>query len=220
MSSSEFTPPPVDWKAHVAKLQESIGDDTEFVIPEFLYGEAFIGDTNEMAHPTVLIGHVQGAVGMALANAFANPQRGHTPMLAVRSPNLATPIATLVVNEVTIGNLDQAVLVGGPLQRAAADAVTHCAKAGFFGEESNFNDLAIIFQGFIHPSAKDVHKIYAWNYWAMVECIVRALTYEPSLDAAANDEVPHPYCSCETAKFPEDLEPLTYETPSKTSEQQ
>ena len=212
-----FEAPVVNWKAHlelVSKHAENIGGSIDWLSTVY-FGEAFIGEGNEMAHPTVLIGPMNGPVGHAACFAFANPQRSHTPMMAVVRPNVRAPIFTVVVNEVSMQKLDQAVLLGGPMQRALADVVRHCCHYGVLPRSvSTRQSIAIVFQGFIHPAATDVHKIYAWNYWAGVECIVRAITRTPSLETIEADTGEHPYSVCPMAKLPEGLKPLDLESKS------
>ncbi len=212
--SPAFQRPTVDWKAHITTVRDhiaAIGNTIDYT--QVRYGESFLGNGAEveMAHPTVLIGPINGPVGQAACIAFANPQRGHTPMMALHQPNLRAGILTVVVNEVSIAGVAMAVHVGGALQRAAADAVLHCMQAGILPKDpSKARALAIVFQGFVHWEAKDTEKIYWWNYVAMVECIVRAFSWSPSYEEIVKLRAKHPYCDIETAEFPKDVEALSF----------
>ncbi len=53
-------------------------------------GEALVGDGKEIAHIDLMIGSKDGPVGTAFANALATQSAGHTNLLAVLEPNVAS----------------------------------------------------------------------------------------------------------------------------------
>jgi 5,6,7,8-tetrahydromethanopterin hydro-lyase len=65
-------------------------------------GEALVGEGNEVAHIDLLIGTKSGPVGHAFASALAHQTAGHSNLLAVLTPNLATKPATVLITKVTI----------------------------------------------------------------------------------------------------------------------
>src|SRR5205085_8773899 len=73
-------------------------------------GEALSGEGNEIAHIDLMIGTKTGPVGTAFAVALANQSAGHSNLLAVLTPNLIAKPATVLITQVTIKGMDQAVL--------------------------------------------------------------------------------------------------------------
>ncbi len=55
----------------------------------YLIGEALIGDGAEVAHIDLLMGDKEGPIGTAFAHAVSQLSAGHTPLLAVDSPQPA-----------------------------------------------------------------------------------------------------------------------------------
>lgn len=158
-----------------------------------LIGEALVGKEPEIAHIDLIIGDKEGPVGIAFTNSLANLSAGHTPLLAVIRPNLIPKPATLIVPKVTIKDLDQASKIFGPAQVAVAKAVADSVEEGIIPEDQ-VEDLVIICSVFLHPSAKDLEKIYHYNYGATKLAIKRAMTNYPPLDKIMyeKDRAVHP----------------------------
>jgi 5,6,7,8-tetrahydromethanopterin hydro-lyase len=157
-------------------------------------GEALSGEGNEIAHIDLLIGHKNGPVGVAFANALANQSRGHSNLLAVLTPNLLCKPATVLITKVTIQGATQAVQMFGPAQAAVAKAVTDCVASGVI-PKSEADNLVIVCGVFIHWEAKDDNKIYQYNYDATKLAIERAMKNEPKIDQilAEKDKAKHPF---------------------------
>ena len=145
----------------------------------FHVGEALVGEGNEVAHIDLLIGDKSGPVGIAFANALASQSAGHSNLLAVLEPNLAVKPATVMITKVTIKGARQAVQMFGPAQRAVADAVADCVKAGTIPADQG-DKLCIVCGVFIHWEAADDQKIYQYNYEATKLSIERAMGDSPS----------------------------------------
>lgn len=158
-----------------------------------LVGEALVGEGNEVAHIDLLMGERGGAVDQAFAMALANPQEGHTPLLAVIQPNLLAKPCTLMVNKVTIKNARQAGLVFGPAQAAVAKAVVDSVHEGIIHKDKA-DEWFLIVSTFIEWDAKDKDKIYENNYEATKLAIRRALAEEPRIDEVLSKrEAKHPF---------------------------
>src|SRR5487761_2586536 len=112
-------------------------------------GEALAGEGNEIAHIDLLIGSKDGPVGNAFANALARQSEGHSNLLAVLAPNLATKPATVMITKVTIKGMKQAVQMFGPAQYAVAKAVADCLAEGTI-PLAIADDIVIICGVFIH----------------------------------------------------------------------
>jgi 5,6,7,8-tetrahydromethanopterin hydro-lyase len=156
-------------------------------------GEGLVGDGNEIAHIDLLIGSKDGPVGHAFANALARQSEGHTNLLAVITPNLAVKPATVMVTNVTIKGMKQAVQMFGPAQAAVAKAVADQVAAGII-PKNKAEDLVIVCGVFIHPAAADDKKIYQYNYEATKLAIASAMAGKPTADEMiAGKEQVHPF---------------------------
>ena len=156
-------------------------------------GEALVGEGNEVAHIDLLIGSIDGPVGVAFANALARQTQGHSNLLAVLTPNLIAKPATVLITKVTIKGATQAVQMFGPAQYAVAKAVADCVAEGIIPKDQA--DQLVIVCVFIHWDAKDNAKIRQYNYEATKLAIRRAMKQEPKIDEVLSkkDSVKHPF---------------------------
>jgi 4-hydroxy-tetrahydrodipicolinate synthase len=157
-------------------------------------GEALAGQGAEVAHIDVLIGPKDGPVGEAFAKAKATPTPGHEPLLAILEPNLAIKPTTLIVPTVTITGMRQASMVFGPAQTAVAKAVVDSVADGTIPKEKA-EDLIIIANVFVHPTAIDRQRVYINNYKAMRHAIRKTMEARPSMDELVEnkDRSKHPF---------------------------
>jgi 4-hydroxy-tetrahydrodipicolinate synthase len=144
-------------------------------------GEALAGQGAEVAHIDLMIGRKGGPLGEAFAKAKATPTVGHEPLLAILEPNLAVKPVTLIVPTVTITSMRQASMVYGPAQTAVAKAVVDSVADGTIPKEAA-DDLIIIANVFVHPTAVDRQRVYINNYKAMRHAIRKTIEGRPSLD--------------------------------------
>ncbi len=165
-------------------------------------GEALIGDGPELAHIDLVIGDKSSAVGTAFATNMANMSVGHTPLLSVIRPNLLTKPATLIIPKVTVQNLDDASKIFGPAQTAVGRAVADAVEEGIINKD-DVEDLLIMVNVFIDPSAKDYRKIYQYNYGATKLALKRAIEKYPSVDKvlAEKDRGTHPIMGFKAMKL-------------------
>ena len=165
-------------------------------------GEALIGTGNEVAHVDLLVGSKKGPVGQAFANALSQLSAGHTPLLAVLRPNLITKPPVVLVPKVTVKDLHQAELIFGPAQAAVAKAVADAVEEGVIPRDMA-EDLVIIASVFIHPKAKNVHKIYYYNYGATKLALKRAMRMFPDVDKVLyeKDRSVHPFVGRKMTKL-------------------
>ncbi|RLI86209.1 MAG: formaldehyde-activating enzyme [Archaeoglobales archaeon] len=165
-------------------------------------GEALIGEGYEVAHVDLLIGDKKGPVGQAFANALSQLSAGHTPLLAVIRPNLITKPPAIIVPKVTVKDLEQAELVFGPAQAAVAKAIADAVEEGVIPKEIA-EDLVVIVSVFIHPKAKNKHKIYYYNYGATKLALRRALKGFPDVEKVLyeKDRSAHPFVGRKLTKL-------------------
>jgi len=157
-------------------------------------GEALAGQGAEVAHIDLLIGSKDGPVAEAFAKAKATPSAGHEPLLAILEPNVAVKPETLIVPTVTITSMRQASMVYGPAQTAVAKAVVDSVADGTIPKAA-IEQLLIIANVFVHPTAIDRQRVYINNYKAMRHGIRKAIEGRPNIDELLEnkDRSKHPF---------------------------
>jgi formaldehyde-activating enzyme len=157
-------------------------------------GEALAGQGAEVAHIDLLIGKKDGPLSDAFAKAKATPTPGHESLLAILEPNLAVKPVTLIVPTVTITSMRQASMVYGPAQTAVAKAVVDSVADGTIPKEA-VEELIIIANVFVHPTAVDRQRVYINNYKAMRHAIRKTVEGRPTIDELIEnkDRSKHPF---------------------------
>jgi 5,6,7,8-tetrahydromethanopterin hydro-lyase len=141
-----------------------------------------------------MIGKKNGPLGGAFAKAKATPATGHEALLALLEPNLSVKPVTLIVPTVTITSMRQASMVYGPAQTAVAKAVVDSVADGTIPKEAA-DDLIIITNVFVHPTAVDRQRVYINNYKAMRHAIRKTMEGRPTMDELIEnkDRSKHPF---------------------------
>ncbi|HVP92177.1 MAG TPA: formaldehyde-activating enzyme, partial [Acidobacteriota bacterium] len=194
----KITPKPITFEITEKPITERFMaiDVTPEVIKDFKLrvGEALAGQGAEVAHIDLLIGKKDGPLGEAFAKAKAAPTPGHEPLLAILEPNLAVKPSTLIVPTVTITGMRQASMVFGPAQTAVAKAVVDSVADGTIPKEAA-EELIIIANVFVHPTAVDRQRVYINNYKAMRHGIRKTIEGRPDTDEliANKDRSKHPF---------------------------
>ncbi len=157
-------------------------------------GEALAGDGAEVAHIDLMIGKKEGPLGEAYARAKANPTPGHEPLVAILEPNVLVKPVTLMVPTVTIKNMRQASMVYGPAQAGVAKAVADSLADGSIPKDLA-EELIVIANVFVHPSAIDRQRVYINNYKTMRHALRKAIEGRPSADEVIEnkDRSKHPF---------------------------
>ncbi|MDH5780528.1 MAG: 4-hydroxy-tetrahydrodipicolinate synthase [Candidatus Bathyarchaeota archaeon] len=180
----KITPKPIKFEIEEKILEERFTaiEVTPKIIRDFhlRVGEALAGKGAEVAHIDLMIGKKTGPLGEAYAKAKAAPTPGHEPLIAILEPNLTVKPVTLIVPTVTIKNMRQASMVYGPAQAAVAKAVADSLADGIIPKGA-VEDLIIIANVFVHPTAVDRQRIYINNYKAMRHAIRRAMEGRPTV---------------------------------------
>lgn len=157
-------------------------------------GEALAGKGAEVAHIDLLLGQKDGPLGEAFAKAKAAPTPGHEPLVAILEPNLTAKPITLIVPTVRITSMRQASMIYGPAQTAVAKAVIDSVAEGTIPKETA-EELIIIANVFVHPTAVDRQRVYINNYKAMRHAIRKAVDGRPTIDELIEnkDRSKHPF---------------------------
>jgi len=135
-----------------------------------------------------------GPLGEAFARAKATPSAGHEPLVAILEPNLAVKPTTMIIPTVTIKSMRQASMVYGPAQTAVAKAVIDSVGDGTL-PKNTVDDLIIIANVFVHPSAVDRKRVYINNYKATRHAIRKAIEGRPTVEELLenSERAKHPF---------------------------
>jgi formaldehyde-activating enzyme len=194
----KITPKPIKFEITEKPIEERFMaiNITPEIIRDFKLrvGEALAGYGTEVAHIDLIIGRNDGPVAEAFAKAKAAPTPGHEPLLAILEPNLTVKPVTLIVPTVTITSMRQASMVYGPAQTAVAKAVIDSVADGTIPKEA-VEDLIIIANVFVHPTAVDRQRVYINNYKAMRHAIRKAIEGRPNIEELIEnkDRAKHPF---------------------------
>jgi formaldehyde-activating enzyme len=194
----KIEPKPITFEVEEKPIEQRFMavDLTPDVIRDFnlRVGEALAGQGAEVAHIDLLIGKKEGPVGEAFAKAKAVPTAGHEPLFAILEPNLTVKPTTLIVPTVTITGMRQASMVYGPAQTAVAKAVVDSVADGTIPKDA-VEDLIIIANVFVHPTAVDRQRVYINNYKAMRHAIRKTVEGRPDIDELIEnkDRSKHPF---------------------------
>ena len=152
-------------------------------------GEGFAGPPFfELAHIDLLLGRRGGPVDKAIAQALAVAHPGHEVRLIHESPR------TLLVPTVTIRSDKQAAHIYEHATRGVQRAIQASIDDGFLPKEA-LDELVIIANVFVHPSAANRTRIELNNYKAMRAAIRKAIESRPTLDEllAERHSARHPF---------------------------
>jgi 4-hydroxy-tetrahydrodipicolinate synthase len=194
----KIEPKPITFEIEEKRIEERFRaiDVTPEIISDFhlKIGEALTGQGAEVAHIDLMIGTTKGPLGEAFAKSKATPTAGHEPLQAILEPNLSVKPATLIVPTVTITGMRQASMVYGPAQTAVAKAVVDSVADGTIPKEA-VDDLIIIANVFVHPTAVDRQRVYINNYKAMRHAIRKAIEGRPTIGELIEnkDRSKHPF---------------------------
>lgn len=170
-------------------------DVTPKVIEQFSLrtGEALVDPaSNEVAHIDLLIGRIDGPVGYAYANALANPSKEREALQVILEPNMAVKPPTILVPTVPVKGMRDASMVYGPAQEGIAKAVTQSVADGILPKT---DELAMIANVFVHPSASRRRRVYINNLKAMRHAIRKAMEGRPTPKETLEhkDNARHPF---------------------------
>ncbi len=157
-------------------------------------GESLVGNRVELAHIDLLIGSKDGPVGDAYARALTHPAKGREGLQVILEPNMQVKPATIMIPTVKVTSLRHASLTYGPAQAAVAKAIMKCVEDGILPKEAA-DDILIIVNVFVHPSASARKRVFINNYKATRNAIRKAMeglpTVEDGIENAENAR--HPF---------------------------
>ena len=164
-------------------------------------GEALVagGPPGTAAEPEVVIGELDGPVGVALATLTGDQVKGHTRVFALLNTDIQVRPVTLMVSKVTVKDPRYTNILMGTVQAAIANGVLDAVRAGDIPKEKA-NDLGIIVSVWLAPTVikddKLDHKIlFDIHRKAMAKAINKAMNHQPSIDwlLEHQEEIRHKY---------------------------
>lgn len=164
-------------------------------------GEALIADGPPLtaAEPEVVIGELDGPVGIAFANLMGDQVKGHSRVLALMNTDVQVRPATIMVSKVTVKNTAYTNILMGTVQGAIANGVLDAVRKGIIPKEKA-NDLGIIVSVWLNPGITTVENLdhealFDVHRRATTRAIEKAMNHEPSIDYLLEnqDKLVHKY---------------------------
>lgn len=153
-------------------------------------GEALVeGDLGYLcAEPEIVIGELNGPVGIALANLIGDQVKGHTKVYAILNSDVQVRPATVMVSKVTVSDSRYTNILMGTVQAAIAHGVLDAVREGIIPKKKA-DDLGIIYSVWLDPGILDIpadkvdHKaLFAIHREATTKVIRKAMNGEPTID--------------------------------------
>lgn len=150
-------------------------------------GEALVEDEPSWsaAEPEVVIGELDGPVGIALANLMGSQVKGHSKVFAILNCDVQVRPATLMVSKVTVNNEKYTNILMGTVQAAIANGVLDAVRAGDIPKEKVY-DLGIIVSVWLDPMVVteeiDHEILFRTHRESISRAIGKAMRNEPSID--------------------------------------
>lgn len=164
-------------------------------------GEALVagGPPGTAAEPEVVIGELDGPVGIAMATLTGDQVKGHSRVFALLNTDIMVRPATLCVSKVTVDDPKYTSILMGTVQFAIANGVLDAVREGILPKD-RVNDLGIICSVWLAPTIVDIadldHKVlFDIHRKGMTQAIRKAMTNEPSIDwlLENQDKIVHKY---------------------------
>ena len=151
-------------------------------------GEALVEGPRDClcAEPEIIIGELDGPVGIALATLLGDQAKGHTKVFAILGSDVQVKPATLMVSKVTVKDSRYTNILMGTVQAAIAHGVLDAVRSGDI-PKGKVNDLGIIYSVWLDPSVTEEedldHKaLFDIHREATVKVIHKAMRGEPTID--------------------------------------
>ena len=167
----------------------------------FCVGESLVagGPPGTAAEPEVVIGELDGPVGVAFANQLGDQNSGHSKVLAIMNTDIMVKPATIMVSKVTVKSSKYTNILMGTVQGAIANGVLDCVRSGIIPKD-DVEKLGIIISVWLNPMVADDdnldHKtLFNIHRKATEQAITKAIKSEPTIDwlLENQDKIIHKY---------------------------
>ncbi len=164
-------------------------------------GEALVegGPDYCAAEPEVVIGELDGPVGIAIANQMAGQVQGHTKVFAILNCDVQVRPVTVMVSKVTVTSTKYTNILMGTVQAAIAHGVLDAVRVGDI-PKAKADDLGIIVSVWLDPSVikeetVDHEQLFNNHRAAIAKALGKAMSNEPGIDwlLKNQDKVQHFY---------------------------
>lgn len=164
-------------------------------------GEALVegGPDYCAAEPEVVIGELDGPVGIAIANQMAGQVQGHTKVFAILNCDVQVKPVTVMVSKVTVNSTKYTNILMGTVQAAIAHGVLDAVRAGDI-PKAKADELGIIVSVWLDPSVikeatVDHEQLFKNHRAAIAKALSKAMSNEPNIDwlLKNQDKVQHFY---------------------------
>jgi 5,6,7,8-tetrahydromethanopterin hydro-lyase len=157
-------------------------------------GEGFASpSTVNIAHIDVLLGLKSGPVGKTITETLESPRLGHEPQIVKFDGTEVKPL-TLLVPTVTVRTHKHANFTYDYAMKGVAKAVIDSVDDGIIPKDLS-DDITIIANVFVHPTACNLKRVTINNYKAMRYAIRKALESRPTVAELLErkDSARHPF---------------------------
>ena len=151
-------------------------------------GEALVegGPDCLCAEPEVVIGELDGPVGISIANMIGNQVQGHSKVNAILNCDVQVRPTTVMVSKVTVTSSAYTNILMGTVQAAIANGVLDAVRAGDI-PKSKADDLGIIVSVWLDPAVLKEEKIdhqqlFENHRLAVAKALKKAMNNEPGID--------------------------------------
>ncbi len=165
-------------------------------------GEALVrGEKHRLsaAEPELMIGDLNGPVGVAFATLLGGQVEGHTRVLALLNGDVAVKPATLMVSKVTVKKSKYTNILMGSVQAGIANGVLDAVRDGTIPREE-VDKIGIIATVWLYPEVVeatdlDYQDMFNTHRKSMYAAIRKAMKGEPTIDwlLANQDSIVHSY---------------------------
>lgn len=165
----------------------------------FRTGEALVEAEQpwSAAEPEVIIGALDGPVGIAMATLLGDQAKGHSKVFAILNSDVQVKPATLMVSKVTVTKNKYTNILMGTVQAAIAHGVLDAVRAGDIPKEQA-DQLGIIVSVWLDPEVLkaedyDPRVLFETHRAATAKALGKAMRGEPTIDwlLENQDQVPH-----------------------------
>ena len=153
-------------------------------------GEALVeGELDYLcAEPEIVLGELDGPVGVAMATLLGDQVKGHTKVFAILNSDVQVKPATLMVSKVTVSDSRYTNILMGTVQAAIANGVLDAVRAGDIPKKKA-EELGIIYSVWLDPSILKVPQgkidhvgLFNVHREATAKVIKKAMNGEPTID--------------------------------------
>ncbi len=149
------------------------------------------------AEPEIVLGSLDGPVGIALATLLGDQVKGHTKVFAILNSDVQVKPATLMVSKVTVADSRYTNILMGTVQAGIANGVLDAVREKIIPKKLA-NDLGIIYSVWLDPAVLKVEKVdhqalFNIHREATVKVIRKAMANEPSIDWLLKNQAATPH---------------------------